>query len=179
MLLRGWTDADVESWVEMNADPRVMEFFPSTIGRERSVADATAMRANLERNGYGWFVAEVKGEIPFAGVIALQPVPYETPFTPAREIGWRFVVDAWGRGYATEGASAARDYAFESLGWDEIVAMTAAINMRSRRLMERIGMTHDAADDFDHPRLDAGHRLSRHVLYRARPMTAKSPKTAK
>ncbi len=179
MLLRGWRDEDVDAWAEMNEDPRVMEFFPSTTDRERSVSNAATMRAELERDGYGWFVAEVKGEIPFAGVIALQAVPYEAHFTPAREIGWRFIVDAWGRGYATEAAAAARDYAFENLKWEEIVAMTAEINVPSRRVMERIGMTHDADDDFDHPRLDAGHRLSRHVLYRARRVTVTIPKTAK
>ena len=167
-MLRGWTDDDIEAWATMNADPRVMEFFPHTAERERSFASAIKMRADVERDGFGWFVVEVMGSIPFAGVIALQRVPFEAAFTPAREIGWRFIADAWGHGYATEAASAALDFAFDTLGWGEVIAMTAAINRRSRRVMERLGMTHDSRDDFDHPRLEIGHRLRRHVLYRAR-----------
>lgn len=167
LVLRSWTDDDVEAWARMNADPRVMEFFPSTHERERSIADAGRMRVELERDGYGWFVVEVSGGMPFAGVICLQPTPFEAHFTPANEVGWRFAVDAWGRGYATEAAAAALDYGFTQLGWNEIVAFTAAINMRSRHVMERLRMTHDPNDDFDHPRLEQGHRLRRHVLYRS------------
>ncbi len=168
LILRGWNDEDVHAWARMNADPRVMEFFPGTQEPQQSIAAAIALRKELERDGYGWFVVEVKDRMPFAGAIALQPVPFEAPFTPAKEIGWRFMVNAWGCGYATEAAGAALNFAFEELRWSEVVAMTAAINARSRRVMERLGMTHDPADDFDHPRLDEGHRLRRHVLYRVR-----------
>lgn len=167
MLLRGWSEDDIHAWAEMNADPRVMEFFPSVIEREHSIESGTRMREELERNGFGWFVAEVKDAMPFAGVIALVPVGWEAPFTPAYEVGWRFRTEAWGSGYATEGARAALQFGFSELGLREIVAFTAEINMRSRRVMERLGMTHDSADDFDHPRLPQGHRLQRHVLYRA------------
>jgi RimJ/RimL family protein N-acetyltransferase len=168
LVLRDWTKDDVESWAQMNADPRVMEFFPSTYSRERSLETAAQMREELLRDGFGWLVVEVKGGMPFAGAVALQRVPFEAHFTPAYEIGWRFRRDAWGNGYATEAASALRDFAFRELHWPEIVAMTAAINLRSRKVMERLGMTHDAADDFTHPRLEAAHRLSLHVLYRAK-----------
>ncbi len=167
LLLRSWNDDDVRAWAQMNADPRVMEYFPGTQQPQRSMQAASVLREELERAGYGWFVAEVKGRIPFAGAIALQPVPFEAPFTPANEIGWRFVAHAWGNGYATEAAAAALHYAFDRLGWTQVVAMTAEINLRSRRVMERLGMTHDPNDDFDHPRLERGHRLRRHVLYRA------------
>ncbi len=167
LLLRGWNDADVEAWAQMNADPEVMQFFPGTYERARSVEIATAVRAELERDGYGYFVVEVKDELPFAGVIMLAHVPFEAAFTPAREVGWRFVTEAWGQGYATEGATAALSFAHDRLGWDDVVAMTAAINLPSKRVMERLGMTHHPTDDFDHPRLEEGHRLSRHVLYRA------------
>lgn len=155
-------------WVEMSADPRVMEFFPSTQERAEAESMATAVRERLERDGYGWWVLEVKGGAPFGGVIALQGVPFEASFTPALEVGWRLAHEHWGLGYATEGARAALDFAFAELQRDEIVAMTAAVNVRSRKVMERLGMTHDEADDFNHPRVTADHRLSRHVLYRAR-----------
>jgi RimJ/RimL family protein N-acetyltransferase len=168
LILRGWRDGDVEAWVRMNADPRVTEFFMQTYTREYSESRAAVVRAELERNGYGWWVAEIKDGQRFAGAIVLREVPFEAHFTPAREVGWRFAFEHWGHGYATEGAAAALDFAFTRLAWSEVVAFTAAVNLRSQRVMERLGMTHDVADDFDHPEVEAGHRLCRHLLYRAR-----------
>jgi RimJ/RimL family protein N-acetyltransferase len=166
MLLRSWKDDDIDPWARMNADPRAMEFFLRTYDRDESVASAQMMRVKLEHDGFGWFVAEVKDGFPFAGVIALQDVPFEAPFTPAYEIGWRFLPEVWGNGYATESAQATLDFAFERLGLPQVVAMTAKINERSRRVMQRLGMTYDPQDDFEHPRIPAGHRLRDHVLYR-------------
>lgn len=166
LILRQWTGDDVEAWGDMNADPRVMEFFPSTTPRERSYEQAASMRAGLENNGYGWFVMERKDEPGFAGVMALDDIRYELPFLPLREIGWRLPVKSWGRGYATEAANALLKFAFEELRWPEVIAMTAAINLRSRRVMERLGMTHDASEDFDHPRVPDNLPIKRHVLYR-------------
>ncbi len=91
---------------------------------------------------------------------------FETHFTPCVEIGWRLARAAWGHGYATEAARAALDYAFGTLRLDEVVSMTVPANLRSRAVMERLGMTRLEADDFDHPRLQEGHALQRHVLYR-------------
>ena len=158
----------MEALVAMNADPRVAEFLARSYTRELSESLAVAMRRQLQACGYGWWVVEVRGGAPFAGLIALQDVPFEAPFTPAREIGWRFAFEFWGHGYATEGARAALDFAFDRLGWDEVVAFTAALNVRSQRVMERLGMSHDPRDDFDHPRLAEGDPLRRTLLYRAR-----------
>ena len=166
LILRDWRDCDLESWVAMNADPRVTEFFPLTYTRTLSEASAAAMRRALAENGYGWWAVEIRGGAPFAGVIALQKVPFQARFTPANEIGWRFSFESWGHGYATEGAAAALDFAFNQLKWREVVALTTVSNERSRRVMERLGMTHDHADDFDHPKIEPGHPLRRHVLYR-------------
>ncbi len=168
LLLRDWRDSDVEAWVQMNADPRVTEFFARDYTRELCEASAAVMREQLERNGFGWWVVELRGGAAFAGVIVLQAVPFEARFAPAKEIGWRFGVEHWGRGYATEGARAALGYAFGELAWPEVVAFTAASNRRSQRVMERLGMTHDPADDFDHPNVAPSHPLRRHVLYRIR-----------
>lgn len=164
--LRSWSHDDIEPWARLNADPKVMEFFLRTYDRDESVATAQLMQIDLEHNRYGWFVAEVKGKLPFAGVIALQEIPFQTRFTPAYEVGWRFLPEAWGNGYATESAAAAIDYAFGTLGWHEVVAMTAKINLRSQRVMQRLGMTYDPRDDFEHPKIPEGHRLRPHVLYR-------------
>ena len=93
---------------------------------------------------------------------------FEAHFTPAVEVGWRLAAEHWSRGYATEAARAALDYGFTTAGLDEIVSFTVPANSRSRAVMERLGMTHDPADDFDHPRIEPGHPLRRHVLYRKR-----------
>jgi RimJ/RimL family protein N-acetyltransferase len=167
LRLRGWRDDDVEAWIAMNADPRVREFFPSIATREESLTVAARLRDALARDGYGWWVLESKEREGFAGVIALQAVPFEAHFTPVHEIGWRLPFDAWGRGYATEGAVAAMQFGFDRLALPEIVAITASINRRSRAVMERLGMSYDPAGDFDHPAMSPGHRLRRHVLYRA------------
>jgi ribosomal-protein-alanine N-acetyltransferase len=177
LVLRGWRESDVHAWAEMNADPRVMEFFASTYSLEQSLNSAARMREDLERTGHGWWVVSVKGDAPFAGVISLQPVPFEIPgVTPAFEVGWRFRADQWGRGYATEGAQAVLSFAFYQLDLAEVVAITAALNVRSQRVMERLGMRREPESDFTHPRLEAGHPLAPHVLYRivrgeARPHT--------
>jgi RimJ/RimL family protein N-acetyltransferase len=166
LLLRHWKDSDIEPWVAMNADPRVTEFFSSTYTRAISEAAAMLRRRELDDLGYGWWVVEVRGGAPFAGVVVLGDVPFEAHFTPAREVGWRFAPEHWGNGYATEGARGALDHAFAALGWHEVVAMTAVQNLRSQRVMRRLGMTRDPADDFEHPKVEEGHPLRRHVLYR-------------
>jgi len=166
LVLRGWTDADVRGWAEMNADPRVMEFFPSTIPPEQSYESAARMRRELDERGYGWFVVERKERSGFFGVLALCEVRWETPFQPNREIGWRLPVHAWGHGYATEGARALLGFARDEMGWDEVVSFTARSNERSQRVMQRIGMTRDAGADFLHPRIPEGNALRDHVLYR-------------
>ena len=148
----------------MNADPRVMEFFPSTYDRTKAEDFAARAREDLERR-IGWWVVAEKNGSPFLGVISLQAVPFEAHFTPANEIGWRLAFDHWGRGFATEAARAAH-YALSQLGWHEVIAMTSQLNARSQRLMQRLGMTRDPKDDFDHPRIAKGNRLRRHVLYR-------------
>jgi len=166
LLLRSWRDEDVRQWVAMSADPRVMRFFPSTYEADRATVMAQTFRERLEADGYGWWVLEAKNVSPFVGVIALQKVPFEAHFTPAFEIGWRLKPEFWGRGYASEGSKLATLFAFDVLNLDEIVAMSAVQNIPSQRVMERLGMTHDPRDDFDNPRLEDGHPLRRHALWR-------------
>lgn len=165
LLLRPWRDEDVAAFAELSADPAVMEYLvplPGWVARAR---------AHWEQHGYGQWVVEIPGEASFAGVVGLNTISYEAHFTPAVEAAWRFARDYWGRGYATEAARAALDHGFEKLALAEIVATTVPANQRSRRVMERLGMTRAPEDDFDVPHLPEG-PLKRHVLYRLR-----SPKT--
>lgn len=151
----------------MNADARVMQYFVSITPRERSRELAALFRADIEQNGYGWFVMERKDAPGFAGVMVLDDIRYDMPFRPLREIGWRLPVQSWGHGFAAEAARRLLQYAFDDLGWEEVIAMTAVQNLRSRRVMEKLGMTHRPAEEFDHPRVPEGHPIKRHVLYRA------------
>jgi RimJ/RimL family protein N-acetyltransferase len=166
LVLRRWRPKDLEAFAAMNADPRVMEHFPSLLSREESDAVAARIEAHFEKHGYGFWAVEITGVNPFAGLIGLSVPRFEASFTPAVEIGWRLAPEHWGRGYATEGARAALAFGFETLQLDEIISMTVPGNFRSRRIMEVIGMTHCASDDFDYPLLPEGHPLRRHVLYR-------------
>jgi 3-dehydroquinate dehydratase/shikimate dehydrogenase len=150
----------------MNADPRVMECFPAVLNREES--DALAYRISTELNEQGWgrWAVSVPGVAEFIGFVGLSVPPYQTHFMPSVEVGWRLAHEHWGKGYATEGALAALQYGFETLKLTEIVSFTTIFNKRSIAVMEKIGMHHDSADDFDHPMLPSDHRLRRHVLYR-------------
>jgi RimJ/RimL family protein N-acetyltransferase len=157
----------------MNADPRVMEHFPALLSREESDAAVDRIEAHFQQHGFGGWAVEVPGVTSFAGFIGLNSTRFEAHFTPCVEIGWRLAAEYWGRGYATEGARAAMGFGFDSLDLEEIVSFTVPANLRSRRVMEKIGMTHDLNGDFDHPVLPPGHPLRRHVLYRiARPSLA-------
>ncbi len=150
----------------MNSDPRVMAFFPGIDARADSEASAERLRARLERDGYGWWIVELRESRAFAGTLVLADVPAELPMAPAFEIGWRFIPQMWGNGYATEGARSLLDFAFARLKKDAVVAFTAAINRPSQRVMERLGMRRVPHGDFAHPRLAEGHPLRPHVLYR-------------
>jgi len=166
LLLREWRDADREPFARMNADPRVMEFFPGTLTPEESNFMIERGRQHFARHGFGWWAAELRATGQFIGFVGLGVPSFEAHFTPCVEIGWRLIPAYWNRGLATEGARESLRYGFEELGLREIVAFTATANTRSRRVMEKLGMRHDPADDFEHPRIAEGHPLRRHVLYR-------------
>ncbi len=166
LLLRSWRPEDREPFAALNADPEVMEHFPAPLGRAESDALAARIEADIERRGFGLWAVEVRGSGEFAGFVGLDVPQIETHFMPAVEAGWRLARPAWGHGYATEAARAALAFGFEQLGLDEIVAMTAVGNARSRAVMERLGMSRDPADDFGHPKVPVGDPLRPHVLYR-------------
>lgn len=166
LVLREWRDSDLEPFAALNADPRVMEFLPKTLDRAESDALAGRIREGFAKHGFGLWAVEVPGVAPFIGFIGLSVPGFEAHFTPCVEVGYRLAFDHWGLGYATEGAMAALEFGFQQARLKEIVSFTAPQNVRSRRVMEKIGMTRDPAEDFDHPKLAEGHPLRRHVLYR-------------
>lgn len=168
LLLRPWRTGDRDAYARMNADPRVMECFPAVLTREESDASADRAEAHFAQHGFGLWAVELPGEAEFIGFIGLWHTSFDAHFTPCVEIGWRLAAGFWGRGYATEGALASLKFGFENLGLEAIVSITSPLNLRSRRVMEKIGMTRDEAGDFDHPRVPDGHPLKRHVLYRKR-----------
>jgi ribosomal-protein-alanine N-acetyltransferase len=167
LLLRSWKPEDRAPFAALNADPEVMEHFPAHLTREESDAAIERFQRSLETYGYTLWALEVRTTGEFIGFTGIQNVPYELPFTPAVEVGWRLARSAWGHGYASEAARASLEYGFETAGLKEIVSMTTTTNLRSQAVMERLGMTRDPADDFDHPRVSEG-PLRRHVLYRKR-----------
>lgn len=168
LLLRRWRAQDRLPFAKLNADPRVVEFLPGPLTRAESDARADRIEAHFEEHGFGLWAVEVPGVLEFAGFVGLARTTFDAHFTPCVEVGWRLDADCWNRGYATEGARAALEYGFTTLRLDEIVSFTVPDNTRSRRVMEKIGMVLSPADEFDHPFLPEGHRLRRHVLYRAR-----------
>jgi RimJ/RimL family protein N-acetyltransferase len=177
----------------MNADPRVMEFFPSTLAPAESDALADRIESHFVTHGFGGFAAELRSTGAFIGFIGLavpnfnaailQPPSARPDQSPPQvlnpqipnpqipshqifEIGWRLAHSAWGQGLATESARAVTRYAFETLNLPSLVSFTVPANLRSRRVMEKIGMVHDPAADFLHPNMPEGHPLRPHVLYR-------------
>jgi RimJ/RimL family protein N-acetyltransferase len=145
-----------------------MRHFPAPLTREESDALADKIETAITQQGWGLWALEVRESGEFIGFTGLSRPAFDAHFTPAVEIGWRLARPAWGRGFATEAARAAAAYGLETLAAGELVSFTAVANTRSRAVMERLGMTHDPADDFDHPSVPAGHELRRHVLYRLR-----------
>jgi RimJ/RimL family protein N-acetyltransferase len=169
LVLRPWTEDDVEPFADMNADPEVMEHFPAPMSVDESRAMVGRIREHFDEHGYGlWAIEPRPGQpvVGFLGFVGLAVPRFEAAFMPCVEVGWRLRRAAWGHGYATEAARAAVDYGFSDLGLAEIVSFTTMRNARSRAVMERLGMSHDPAEDFEHPNVPEGHPVRPHVLYR-------------
>lgn len=167
-MLRRWRPDDVAPFVEINADPAVMEYLPTSLTPEETTALVERIEESFRTHGYGLWAVETQNGRRLAGFVGLAPVEAPYPFAPAVEVGWRLARVCWGQGFATEAAMASLRFGFDEIGLTEIVSFTSITNDRSRRVMERIGMTNDPDEDFDHPRLPDGHPLRRHVLYRIR-----------
>jgi ribosomal-protein-alanine N-acetyltransferase len=168
LLLRRWRDADHAPFAAMNADPVVREHFPGTLSTAESSAAIERMEAHWRSHAWGLWAVEVAGVAPFVGFVGLWPADHVTG-EPMVEVGWRLARGHWGHGYASEGAREALRFGFDDLGLDEIISFTSPANVRSRRVMERIGLVHDPSRDFDNAQVDpvAYPHLVRQVLYRS------------
>jgi RimJ/RimL family protein N-acetyltransferase len=166
LLLRRWNPGDRAPFARINADPRVMEFFPAPLTPAQSDALINRIESHFAEHGFGLWAAQLLSTGLFIGYIGLSIPSFQAHFTPCVEIGWRLDADHWGRGLATEGARAVLDHAFNVLTLPEVVSFTTPKNLRSIRVMQKLGLARNPADDFDHPNLPPGHPLRRHVLYR-------------
>jgi RimJ/RimL family protein N-acetyltransferase len=166
LVLRRWRDSDRAPFAALNADAEVMEHFPALLTRVQSDEMIGKLEAHFDARGFGLWALEVAETGEFIGFTGLSTPRFAAPFMPAVEIGWRLARSAWGHGYAGEAARRALRFGFEEAGLPEIVSFTATGNVRSQAVMARIGMTHDPADDFDHPLVPEGSPLRRHVLWR-------------
>jgi RimJ/RimL family protein N-acetyltransferase len=166
LRLRQWLEIDREPlFARLNSDPQVMEFLPNLLDRAASDAMFDRLQARIAERGWGFWAVESKPDRQFIGFVGLNMPQYELPFAPCVEVGWRLVLEYWGKGYATEAARGALSVGFERLNCPEIVSFTATANHRSRAVMERLGMERAAAT-FEHPMLEIGHPLREHYLYR-------------
>ena len=166
LILRQWRESDRGVFARMNCDPAVMEHFPALLTRQESDALVDRAQAHLQQYGFGPWAAEIRESGAFIGFISLFIPRFEASFTPCVEIGWRLAREHWGKGLAIEGARAVVRHGFQVQGLRELVSFTVPENLRSLRVMQKLGMTRDPLDDFDHPSIPAGHPLRHHVLYR-------------
>ena len=172
LILRQWQESDLPAFAEMNADPIVMRYFPRLLTRGESDDFARRMHRLIKDNGFGFWAVSAKDTGGFLGMVGLHQQPAESgiPCAPLLEVGWRLRRPAWGKGYATEAAKAALQFAFEVCAVKQVYAFTAVGNRPSRAVVERLGMT-DINRDFDHPKIEPSHPLRRHCLYRIRRFT--------
>ncbi|PID62836.1 MAG: GNAT family N-acetyltransferase [Gammaproteobacteria bacterium] len=166
LILRQWQTSDQQHYAAINADAEVMRYFPNTMTAAESVAQIEKLQSRIAKNAWGFWAVERKQSGEFIGMVGLNTVELNDaiPETPFVEIGWRLAKKHWRQGYAYEAASACLDYAFNTLALKNIYAFTALINTPSQRLMQKLGM-HNTGRDFNHPKVESEHALSRHCLY--------------
>lgn len=165
LLLRQWKASDRQPFIELNADPEVMEYFPSPISESESDEFIQRVTAEIEDSGWGFWAVELKSSHDFIGFVGISSPRAKLPFSPCIEIGWRLAKKYWGKGYATEAAEAALKFAFANLPINEVVSFTSVQNKRSQVVMKNINMT-DSGQNFMHPSIPVGNALQEHVLFK-------------
>lgn len=164
LILRKWCDADIEPFVQMNSDARVMKYFPALMSRDQTLQAVERIKKHFDDYGYGWFAVDLKSTGEFIGFIGFSHPRFESYFTPCIEIGWRLKAEHWGKGLATEGAKACLQYGFEILNFDKVYSFTAEPNFPSVKVMKKIGMK--PGGEFNHPMLHHDSWLCKHLLYK-------------
>lgn len=165
LILRTWKKSDLKPMIQINQDPRVMEFFPSTLTQKKTEELVERLTNHYKKHGFTLYPVELKKTKECIGMVGIATVPFKTAFTPAVEIAWRLAPEHWGNGYATEAAKAVIHHAFTVLNIKKIVAFTTSKNIASQRVMEKIGMQRNTAFDFEHPKLDKKSPLLKHIFY--------------
>lgn len=163
LQLRDWEAEDLEPFSQLNADEQVMRYFPKTLTSEETNAFYQRILVEFKEYGFGLYAVEVKETKEFIGFIGFHRATFEADFTPCIEIGWRLKKEAWGKGYATEGASACLQYGFDKLGFNDVYSFTADVNNPSKNVMKKIGM--ERIKMFRHPKVEKDSPLSEHVLF--------------
>lgn len=163
--LRRWEERDKAPFAELNADPAVMTHLGPPLTRAKSDAAIQAQLDLMDKGEPAFWAAALRGNDVLIGCIGVKRVTFEAHFTPCYEIGWRLAQEHWGKGYATEGAKAALDYAFAHWDMPAIHSFTVHANIKSQAVMKRIGMRRVEGGDFDHPSLEKNDPLLAHVLY--------------
>jgi RimJ/RimL family protein N-acetyltransferase len=166
LILRSWRNSDRQPFAEMSEDADVMEHLRPLPTRDACNAWIDFQINHQSSHGFCLWVLESRASGRFMGAVGLLHVGFAARFTPAVEVGWRLARPFWGQGFAVEAARAALQFGFEQIRLAEIVAHASVRNGRSRRVMVKLGMSHDCAEDFDHPRIPESDRLRRQVLYR-------------
>ena len=161
--LRRLRKTDTDAFIAMNADLNVMEFFPRLWSPEESKAALARIEQAFDERGFGIYAIEVSGT--FGGIVGLSIPTFNAPFTPCVEILWRLTPASWGKGHATAAAAAVLQTAFQTLSLEEVVSFASRNNVKSIRVMQKIGMRLDPHGDFDHPDVEDP-TLRPHVLYR-------------
>ena len=165
LLLRQWREEDKSIFASINSDPEVMEYYPKVLNTTESNEMAHKLETLISQKGWGfWAVEKIKNK-QFIGFVGLHEPTYDLPVTPCVEIGWRIGKKHWGHGYATEAATAALDFAFNSLDLEQVYSFTSVTNKRSWSVMKRLGMV-NTNQNFNHPLITEDSPLKEHYLYR-------------
>ncbi len=162
---RNWRDADIPLLAALNADPKVMKFFPGLKSYVETEEFIRRMQMQMTANGFCYYAVDKLAGSQFIGFIGMSQQLFESPFTPCIDIGWRLSENQWGNGFATEGARRCLDHAFSTLGIANIRSFAPIINVRSEQVMKNIGMTKMA--EFVHPLLINDERLRKCLVYEA------------
>lgn len=164
LILRSYEEGDLPKFHRMNQDEKVMEFYPYSYDISETKNFINLQNQSMQENGFGFFVVEEKNGEKFIGIVGLKDLKIGSDFDGEVEIGWRIIHEKWNQGIATEAAMACLEYGFKEKKFEKIIAITAKINKKSQRIMEKIGMKFEC--EFLHPKIEEGHRLKNHVLYR-------------